>query len=107
MRTVIAGAGQGGTQAAASLRSEGWTGEIVLIGDEPGLPYQRPPLSKDFLAGKTEMRQVELRAPVFFEKNRIELRTGERVEALDDDGGRCGMEKTTCRRESQGARRMG
>ena len=48
-RIVIVGAGQGGFQAAASLRQEGFEGDITLIGDEPGLPYQRPPLSKAYL----------------------------------------------------------
>ncbi len=49
---VIVGAGQGGFQVAASLRQEGYQGNITLIGDEPGLPYQRPPLSKAYLLGK-------------------------------------------------------
>lgn len=52
---VIIGAGQGGFQAAASLRQEGFEGKIILIGAEDGLPYQRPPLSKAFLKnGKAE-----------------------------------------------------
>ena len=46
---LIVGAGQGGFQAAASLREAGFEGTIALIGDEPGLPYQRPPLSKAYL----------------------------------------------------------
>jgi len=49
---VIVGAGQAGFQVAASLRQEGYDGRITLIGDEPGLPYQRPPLSKAYLLGK-------------------------------------------------------
>ena len=48
---VIVGAGQAGFQVAASLRQGGYTGAITLIGDEPGLPYQRPPLSKAYLLG--------------------------------------------------------
>ena len=48
-RVVIVGAGQGGLQAAASLRAEGFAGPVTLIGDEPGLPYQRPPLSKAYI----------------------------------------------------------
>ena len=51
---VVAGAGQGGFQVAASLRAEGYDGAITLIGDEPWLPYQRPPLSKGFMLGKQE-----------------------------------------------------
>jgi 3-phenylpropionate/trans-cinnamate dioxygenase ferredoxin reductase subunit len=48
---LVVGAGQAGAQAVASLRQEGFEGSITLIGDEPVLPYQRPPLSKAFLAG--------------------------------------------------------
>ena len=51
---VIIGGGQGGFQTAASLRAEGYQETITLIGDEPGVPYQRPPLSKGFLLGKQE-----------------------------------------------------
>ena len=46
-RVVIVGAGHGGFQVAASLRQHGFDGEVILVGDEPVLPYQRPPLSKD------------------------------------------------------------
>ena len=48
---IIVGSGQGGFQVAASLRDEDYAGPIALIGDEPGLPYQSPPLSKSFLSG--------------------------------------------------------
>jgi 3-phenylpropionate/trans-cinnamate dioxygenase ferredoxin reductase subunit len=48
---LVVGAGQAGAQAVAGLRQEGFEGSITLIGDEPVLPYQRPPLSKAFLAG--------------------------------------------------------
>jgi 3-phenylpropionate/trans-cinnamate dioxygenase ferredoxin reductase subunit len=51
-RVVIAGAGHAAGQVAASLRQNKFAGEIVLVGDEPYLPYQRPPLSKKFLAGE-------------------------------------------------------
>lgn len=79
---VIVGAGQGGFQAAASLRTEGHEGPITLIGAEPGLPYQRPPLSKAYL--KTgEEEALQLRPASFFEKNRIELLSGTRVEGID------------------------
>ncbi|WP_428924789.1 NAD(P)/FAD-dependent oxidoreductase [Marinibacterium sp. SX1] len=79
---VIIGAGQGGTQAAISLRQEGHAGPITLIGEEPGLPYQRPPLSKAFL--KTgEAGKLALRPGHFFAKKDITLRTGLRVGAID------------------------
>ncbi|MEW1939430.1 FAD-dependent oxidoreductase, partial [Dietzia maris] len=50
-RALIIGASHAGAQLAASLRQDGWSGEIVLIGEEPTVPYQRPPLSKAYLAG--------------------------------------------------------
>ena len=81
-RIVIVGAGQGGLQAAMSLRQEGFAGEITLIGAEPGLPYQRPPLSKAYL--KTgEAEKLVLRPQGFFEKNAITLVTPARVEEID------------------------
>ncbi|WP_425052208.1 NAD(P)/FAD-dependent oxidoreductase [Psychromarinibacter sp. S121] len=81
-RVVIVGAGQGGLQAAISLRQEGHTGPITLIGDEPGLPYQRPPLSKAYLkTGVAE--QLTLRPESFFEKKDITLRPGLRVDRID------------------------
>lgn len=79
---VVIGAGQGGFQAAASLRKEGYAGEITLIGCEPGLPYQRPPLSKAFL--KTgEAATLVLRPESFFDRSAIRLISGEAVEAID------------------------
>src|SRR3984885_8424197 len=80
---VIVGAGQAGFQVAASLRLEGFDGPITLIGDEPGLPYQRPPLSKGFMAGKQAIEGVALRPHAFYEKQRIELLAGEKVVEID------------------------
>jgi 3-phenylpropionate/trans-cinnamate dioxygenase ferredoxin reductase subunit len=79
---VIIGAGQGGFQTAASLRAEGYQERITLIGDEPGVPYQRPPLSKGFLLGKQEQRHAELRPATFYETQRITLVTA-RATAID------------------------
>lgn len=81
-RVVIVGAGQGGCQAAVSLRQEGHEGPVVLIGEEPGLPYQRPPLSKAYLREGREDRLL-LRPQAFFETSDITLRSGERVAAID------------------------
>ncbi len=79
---VIAGTGQAGFQAASSLRSEGYDGEIVMIGDEPGLPYQRPPLSKTYIKeGRAE--RLLLRPESFYETNRITLLANRRVETID------------------------
>lgn len=80
-RIVIAGAGQAGTEAALALRREGFQGEVILIGQEDCLPYQRPPLSKGFLKGETA--NVILRPAEFFEKQNIILRTSATVAAID------------------------
>lgn len=70
---VIVGAGQAGFQVAASLRQEGYDGRISLIGDEPGLPYQRPPLSKAYLLGKIGETALLFRPAEFFATQEIEL----------------------------------
>ena len=83
---VIVGTGQGGFQTAASLREGGFDGRIVLVGDEPDLPYQRPPLSKAYLSGKANAELVRLRPERFYAEHRIELRAGERAAAIDRAG---------------------
>ena len=83
---AVVGAGQAGFQTASSLRQEGFSGRIVLIGDEPGLPYQRPPLSKSYLAGESGLDDLWLRPKAFYEKQQIELVTGETVTAIDRPG---------------------
>lgn len=80
---IVAGTGQGGFQVAASLRQEGFDGRIVMIGEEPGLPYQRPPLSKAHLKEEQSIDAVLLRKPPFYEKNRIEVIDGTTVAAID------------------------
>ncbi|EZQ00992.1 NAD(P)/FAD-dependent oxidoreductase [Acinetobacter sp. Ver3] len=75
-RVVIIGASHAGAQLSASLRQEGWTGEIILIGDEPYLPYHRPPLSKTFLAGSKSIEDMYIRPKNFYEKNKIQLVNG-------------------------------
>lgn len=80
---VIIGSGQGGYQTAASLRSEGFDGRITLIGEEPHLPYQRPPLSKDFVLGKQQVHQLALRPAQFYTSNRIDVLAGERAQEID------------------------
>ena len=83
-RVVIVGAGQAGFQAAASLRAEGFAGPIQLVGDEPGLPYQRPPLSKAFIKDGNADRLL-LRGQDFYETNGIELIEG-RAARIDREG---------------------
>jgi len=80
---VIVGAGQAGFQVAASLRMEGFEEPIALIGDEPSLPYQRPPLSKGFMLGKQDIEGTALRPLAFYENHRIELVTGTKVTGID------------------------
>ena len=80
---IIVGAGHAGGQAAASLRQEGYEGDIVIIGDEPHIPYQRPPLSKQYLAGEHGLDRVYLRPEKFYADRNITLRSGVRVESIN------------------------
>ncbi|GAA1936453.1 NAD(P)/FAD-dependent oxidoreductase [Nocardioides hwasunensis] len=80
---VIVGACQAGLQAAVSLRELGYQEPIALVGDEPHLPYQRPPLSKGFITGQTTSEQLSLRVGSFFDDHDIDLVTGERVTGID------------------------
>ncbi|MGV0908761.1 NAD(P)/FAD-dependent oxidoreductase [Martelella sp. FOR1707] len=79
---IIIGTGQGGFQAAASLRQEGYRGRITMIGEEPGLPYQRPPLSKAYLKG-ADPERLRLRPVGFYEQNEIDVIDGTRVDGID------------------------
>ncbi|KFK97492.1 MULTISPECIES: 3-phenylpropionate/cinnamic acid dioxygenase ferredoxin--NAD(+) reductase subunit [unclassified Serratia (in: enterobacteria)] len=79
---VIIGGGQAGAMAAAALRAQQFSGSITLISEEPELPYERPPLSKDMLLSPTPQLQDILPA-TFYEENRITLRSNKRVVAID------------------------
>ena len=81
--TVIVGAGQAGYQAAAQLRLKGYKEPITLIGDEPHLPYQQPPLSKAYLQGELAGDRLPFRPEAFYPDKDIELRLGEAVTAID------------------------
>lgn len=80
---LIAGAGHAGGSAAAMVRQLGWQGPITLIGDEPVLPYQRPPLSKGWLTGNESAESVALRPAGFYTAAEIALRLGTRVVSID------------------------
>ena len=69
-RVVIVGAGHAGFQLGASLRQGGFDGTIVLLSDEPVLPYQRPPLSKDYLGGKIGLDLLLMRPEAFYRDHR-------------------------------------
>ena len=86
MAIVIVGGGHAAGQAAASIRQEGFDAELILIGAEPHIPYQRPPLSKQYLAGEQPLDKVLLRPEKFYVDRTIDLRTGITVENIDRDG---------------------
>jgi 3-phenylpropionate/trans-cinnamate dioxygenase ferredoxin reductase subunit len=80
--TLVVGASQAGAQLAASLREAGDTAPITLVGSEPHHPYQRPPLSKGYLLGRTDAAALSLRSSTYYADRDIEVRTGERVTEL-------------------------
>ncbi len=82
-RAVVVGTGVAGATAALTLRSTGYDGRIELIGEEPDEPYRKPPLSKDVLRGTMPFERTRLRTPETWDKQDIELRTGERVTDVD------------------------
>jgi 3-phenylpropionate/trans-cinnamate dioxygenase ferredoxin reductase subunit len=80
---VIIGAGQVAAQALESLRRGGYTGRVVIVGDETEPPYQRPPLSKKFLAGELPVERLYMKPAAFYAQPDTELRLGVRAERLD------------------------
>lgn len=99
-QAIIIGGSHAGVQLCASLRQSGWTGAILLISDEPGLPYHRPPLSKGYLSGQASLADLLIRSPDFYDKQRI-TRVHGRVTSIDrqshrltlDDGSHVGYDK--------------
>jgi 3-phenylpropionate/trans-cinnamate dioxygenase ferredoxin reductase subunit len=92
---ICLGAGQAAQQAVATLRDEGYGGDILLFGEEPFLPYQRPPLSKAFLGGEMSADRLELRPRAFYDERGVTLHLGRQIRSLDpvahridDDEGR-------------------
>jgi 3-phenylpropionate/trans-cinnamate dioxygenase ferredoxin reductase subunit len=80
---VIVGASHAAAQLAPILRQEGWEGRIVVIGDEPYIPYHRPPLSKTFLSGEKTLDDIYIRPQMVYDKAGIEFLLNTRVEAID------------------------
>ncbi len=80
---VIVGASLAGAKAAQTLREEGFEGRVVLLGDEPVRPYERPPLSKEYLQGKAGVDKVFVHDEGYYEEHDIDLRLSTHVESLD------------------------
>lgn len=80
---LIVGAGHGGAQAAIALRQNKFEGSIALLGDEPELPYERPPLSKEYLSGEKAFERLLIRNAAFWEERRVVLLPGRTVTAVD------------------------
>jgi NADPH-dependent 2,4-dienoyl-CoA reductase/sulfur reductase-like enzyme len=83
---LIVGAGHGGAQAAIALRQRNFEGTIAMIGEEPEIPYERPPLSKDYLSGEKAFERILIRPAAFWGERNIAILTGQRVAAVDPAG---------------------
>ena len=83
MKVCVIGGGQAGFQVCESLVSKGYKGKLTLISEEPFLPYQRPPLSKNFLSGKLKRDRLFLRSKEYYIDNGIELICDQRVDDID------------------------
>src|SRR4051794_16245238 len=84
---VIVGAALAGAKTAEALREEGFEGRIVLVGAEPELPYERPPLSKDYLRGEASREAARVHPEGFYDDHDIELRTATTVERIETSPG--------------------
>ena len=80
---IIIGASHAAAELAPSLRQEGWDGRILIIGDEPYLPYHRPTLSKAFLSGEKSVDDILIRPEAVYEKNNIEFMLNVRVASIN------------------------
>jgi|SRR6187549_62 len=80
---LLVGGGMASAHCAAELRRRGADGSILLVGREPEPPYERPPLSKDYLRGESERADAFVNPPEWYEQNGVELRTGANVMSLD------------------------
>ncbi len=85
---LIVGAGHAGAQAAVALRQRGFTGSIGMAGEEPEIPYERPPLSKDYLSGEKSFERILIRPATFWAERGVAMLTGRRVVSIDVDAHR-------------------
>jgi NADPH-dependent 2,4-dienoyl-CoA reductase/sulfur reductase-like enzyme len=107
---VIVGASLAGAKAAETLREEGFDGRLVLIGAEHERPYERPPLSKDYLRGEVGREKVYVHEEAFYADHDIELRLGRTAVTLDPAAGEVGRSRgarAVGAQAEQGARRRG
>src|SRR5438477_9119701 len=79
---AIVGAGHGGAQTAIALRQAKFAGTIAIIGAEPDFPYERPPLSKEYLSGEKHFERILIRPPAFWAEREIAMLTGRRVTSV-------------------------
>src|ERR1700688_3023200 len=82
-RIVIVGAGQAAVQAIDTLRRKGFTGSIALVGEENSWPYQRPPLSKKYLAGAFDAQRLLIRPPHFYAEHAVAAQLGRRLAEVE------------------------
>jgi NADPH-dependent 2,4-dienoyl-CoA reductase/sulfur reductase-like enzyme len=94
---LIVGAGLAGARCAETLRAEGYDGPITLVGEEPVAPYERPALSKEFLAGERTAEELLLRPPTFWTERGIKIVLGRRVETIETRPGRAVVAATGAR----------
>ena len=80
---LIVGAGHGGAQAATALRQHKFAGTIAIVGEEPHIPYERPALSKDYLAGQKDFERILIRPASFWERRQVVMLTGQHVSAVN------------------------
>lgn len=80
---LIVGSGHGGAQCAIALRQAGFSGTLAIVGDDPDLPYERPPLSKDYLKGEKSFERILIRPAAFWEERKVTMLCGRRIVAVD------------------------
>lgn len=89
---LIVGAGHAGAQAAVALRQRKFEGTIVMVGEEPEIPYERPPLSKEYFSGEKTFERILIRPASFWEEREVGMLTGRRVVAVNPDARQVSLE---------------